>query len=250
MKILTIFAHPDDETMFSGGTLALLAQAGAEMHYLCATRGEGGELGEPPVCARQEIGTYRALELARAIHALGGGQLYFLDYIDPLAGENETLYPYAQDFQELVGRIKATIQNLVPEVVITHGSNGEYGHPGHILTHKAVRKAVENLAPAAPLMYTFCADFPNHPRPRHANPDNPADIILDITPVMAEKSRAAYSHRSQNALFVRRKSERAGYRLTVPETLLNLESLHRFYPRTNGRPDDELLRLLAPWKRK
>ena len=44
-KILTIIAHPDDETMLSGGTLALLARAGAEVHYLCATRGEGGEVG-------------------------------------------------------------------------------------------------------------------------------------------------------------------------------------------------------------
>ncbi len=49
MNILAFFAHPDDETMLCGGTLALLARAGARVHLLIATRGEGGENGEPPV---------------------------------------------------------------------------------------------------------------------------------------------------------------------------------------------------------
>lgn len=50
MNLLAFFAHPDDETMLIGGTLALLSQAGFDVHYLCATRGEGGELGEPLIC--------------------------------------------------------------------------------------------------------------------------------------------------------------------------------------------------------
>lgn len=249
MRVLTIFAHPDDETMLTGGTLALLARAGAELHYLCATRGEGGELGEPPVSAREAIGIYRERELQNAIQALGGGRLAFLDYIDPLVGESEKLYSYTEDMAGLVAKITAHIQQVQPEVILTHGSNGEYGHPGHILTHQAVRAAVENLGEAAPLLYTFCADFPNHPRPRHANPDNPAHLILDVSTVMDEKSRAAYSHRSQIALFLRRRSMRAGYTLTVPEVLLDVESLHRAHPVTNGLPDDALMRLLKPWEK-
>jgi LmbE family N-acetylglucosaminyl deacetylase len=47
MKVLAFFAHPDDETMLCGGTLALLSKAGIEIHLVCATRGEGGECGEP-----------------------------------------------------------------------------------------------------------------------------------------------------------------------------------------------------------
>lgn len=249
MKILTIFAHPDDETMFTGGTLALLANAGAAMHYLCATRGEGGELGEPPVSSRQEIAKYREQELACAVKALGGGSLSFLDYVDPLIGGQEELYPYTEDFEELVGRISRYILATQPTAVLTHGANGEYGHPGHILTHKAVRSAIENLGSRAPMLYIFCADFPGHPRPRHANKDHPAHLILDITAVMVQKTRAAYCHRSQHALFVRRASQSAGYRLTVPEILLNVESLHRAYPPANGCPDDEMIHIMKPWTR-
>jgi LmbE family N-acetylglucosaminyl deacetylase len=251
VRVLTIFAHPDDETMLTGGTLALLARSGAELHYLCATRGEGGELGEPPVCNRERIGICRERELQNAIRALGGGGLDFLDYIDPLVGESEELYPYTEDMGELVSKITTHVQRIQPGAILTHGVNGEYGHPGHILTHQAVRAVVEDLQEeAAPLLYTFCADFPNHPRPRHANPDNPAHLILDVSPVMDEKSRAAYSHRSQIPLFLRRRSKRAGYRLTVPEILLKVESLHRAHPVTNGVPDDELIRLLKPWEKR
>lgn len=247
MNILTIFAHPDDETMFTGGTLALLAQAGATMHYLCATRGEGGELGEPPVSTRQEIGIYRERELRRAVDALGGGSLSFLGHKDPMIGDQEELYPYCNDFDGLVGQITNHIQSTQPAAILTHGVNGEYGHPGHILTHRAVWKAVEDLGKSAPILYIFCADFPGHPRPRHANKDHPAHIVLDITPALEYKTRAAYCHRSQHALFVRRGSKSAGYQLTVPEILLNIESLHQAYPLTNGPPDDEITRLLKPW---
>ena len=256
MKILTIFAHPDDETMLTGGTLALLARTGVEMHYLCATRGEGGELGEPPICTREEIAQVRERELACAIQALGGGTLSFLDCIDPLVGEGDELFPYTDDFDGLAKKIGGQLQFIQPDVVITHGTNGEYGHPGHILTHRAVKGAVEmlrsgrslkNFQICEPLLYTFCADFPGHPRPRNANRDDPAHIILDITPVVVQKEKAAYCHRSQNALFVRRGSRQAGYRLTVPEILLKVESLHRVFPLVSSSPEDALTELLRPW---
>ena len=51
MKLLSFFAHPDDETMLAGGILAILSKLGVEIHYLSATRGEGGEVGEPPLAS-------------------------------------------------------------------------------------------------------------------------------------------------------------------------------------------------------
>jgi len=59
VNVLAFFAHPDDETMMAGGALALLARSGARVHYYCATRGEGGETGEPPVCTIPELGDVR-----------------------------------------------------------------------------------------------------------------------------------------------------------------------------------------------
>jgi len=249
MRILTIITHPDDETMLTGGALALLRKTGADIFYLCATRGEGGELGEPPVCVRREIGRLRESELQKAVEALGGGHIEFMDYIDPLVGVDEKLYPFTNEVDGLIKKLRNYIDQINPDAVITHGVNGEYGHPGHILTHSAVRSTVESLGEDGPLLYTFCADFPNHPRTRHANPDNPAHIILDVSSVMDQKIKAAYSHRSQNALFVRRRSKKAGYMFTVPEILLPVESLHRVLPTTDGLPDDQLIQALKPWRR-
>jgi len=69
---------------------------------LCATRGEGGESGTPPVCSHAELGTVRSQELACAVEALGGGRLDFLPYIDPLVGEGDTLYAFTDRVEELV----------------------------------------------------------------------------------------------------------------------------------------------------
>ena len=78
MIVLAFFAHPDDETILFGGTLALLAQLGNQVHYVSATRGEGGEVGEPPLCLPAELGQVRAQEMACAVEALGGVSLNFM----------------------------------------------------------------------------------------------------------------------------------------------------------------------------
>ena len=247
VKILTIIAHPDDETMLSGGALTLLARAGAEVYYLCATRGEGGEMGEPPLCERPQLGIEREREMRCAVQSLEGAGVTFLDYIDPLVGENDELHPYTDDFDRLVAQIRKHIQQLNPAAVITHGSNGEYGHPAHLLTHRASRAAVKLLADSAPILYTFSAAFPEHPRPRLTNLDDPAHLVLDITPALQPKIDAALCHKTQNALFVRRSSIRAGRQLTVPEVVMKLEGLHRAFPLVNGTPDDIVAEMLQPW---
>ena len=145
MNILAFFAHPDDETVFAGGALALLAGKGAQVHYLCATRGEGGETGEPPLCTQAELGEVREQELLCAVQALGGRSLTFLGYIDPRVGPEEELYPYTQDLTFLAGQVAATMRQFQADVLISHGSRGEYGHPAHLLTHRASRIAVESL---------------------------------------------------------------------------------------------------------
>lgn len=249
MNVLVFFAHPDDETILTGGALALLARAGAAVHYLCATRGEGGEVGEPPLCDRHHLGQVRERELACAVNTLGGRSLAFLDYVDPVAGEGDQLFPYTDDQAALTEKILFHIQRLNPVALITHGSNGEYGHPAHLLTHAGASAAVRALGVNAPLLYTFCASFPDHPRPRLANRDNPAHLVLDVTAAMPQKESAAFCHHTQNALFVRRSSRRAGRQLTIPEVLMRLEGLHRMSPPVNGRLDDPIAHMLRPWER-
>ncbi len=252
MNILAFFAHPDDETMLAGGVLALLARAGAQVHYLCATRGDGGEAGEPPLCEHAELGDLREQELVCAVQALGGRSLTFLGYTDPDVGPEDTLYPYTDNLTLLAGQVAATIRQVGAEVVISHGSNGEYGHPAHVLTHQAARLAIESLhveqpGRANPLLYTIGASFPEHPRKRLSNKDDPADLVLDVSSAVPAKTQAALCHRTQHALFVRRPSLEAGRQLTVPEVILSVESLHRAYPPADSDSDDPLITLLKPW---
>ncbi len=252
MNILAFFAHPDDETIFAGGMLYLLARSGAQVHYLCATRGEGGELGEPPLCSRAELGSYRESELICAVQALRGCSLTFLGYLDPPVGPEGELYPYTNDLTFLAGQVAATIRQYQVEAVITHGSRGEYGHPAHVLTHQAARIAVEALhksngSNSTPVLYTVSAQFEAHPRPRLVNPADPADLVLDISSVLHAKTQAALCHRTQHALFVRRSSQEAGRQLSVPEALMRLESLHRAFPPPEIQTQDGLIELLRPW---
>jgi len=233
--------------MLSGGALALLARQGAEVHYLCATRGEGGEVGEPPLCSPEELGGVREQEMVCAVRALGGRSLTFLDYVDPRVGPGDELFPYTDNLTLLAGQVAATIRQFGVQAVITHGVNGEYGHPAHRLSHQAARLAVESFGERASLLYSVGAYFPAHPRPRLANDDEPAHLVIDIHSALEAKTRAALCHRTQNALFVRRSSQEAGRQLTVPEVVMRLESLHRVLPAVDGEIDDGVVALLRPW---
>src|SRR6187401_462949 len=83
LKLLVVFAHPDDESMGMGGTLAKYAAQGIETHYLCATRGERGWFGpEEQNPGSSALGQIRERELTAAVRELGITGLEFLDYID------------------------------------------------------------------------------------------------------------------------------------------------------------------------
>lgn len=230
MKILAIFAHPDDETMLCGGTLALLGRLGAQIHYLCATRGEGGEMGEPPLCRRDQLGEMRLRETACAVQALGGGTLEFLDYKDPVVGPDNELYPFTSDFEKLIAEIRQAIRRIRPQVVLTHGSSGEYGHPAHKIVHQTVCRAVGSFDEEETILYSVQAAFKGHPKPRIMNRQDSADLVLDITPALEAKIQATLCHRTQHAAFVRNASRLAGRPLSVPEIVTSTESLHRIYP--------------------
>lgn len=234
MEILAFFAHPDDETMLCGGTLALLANQGARIHLLIATRGEGGEMGDPPVCAREQLGQVREKELRCAAEALGAASLTIMNYIDPTIGPGDELYAFTEDLDGVSAQIIEAIRFRKAGALITHGVNGEYGHPAHKLAYQAARLAIHALAEDAPLFYTGQAIFPGHPYPRLANVDAPAHIILDISPVLQQKTQAALCHLTQHALFIRRPSEEAGRKMRVTEIIHPVESLHRVSPPFEG----------------
>ena len=234
MKVLAIFAHPDDETILIGGTLAILTTHGAELHLLSATRGEGGELGEPPAARRAELGDVRENELRCALNALGGTSLQFLGYIDPTIEVGQEGLAFEADPIALSDQIDAHIVDIHPDVILTHGSNGEYGHPAHLLVHESVLTAARQQSVCT---YGISASFSGHPRPRLANEDDPAHFVLDINSSFDQKLAAAACHLTQQALFVRRSSQDAGRPLGLADVLMRVESVHRFKPSDQDIPD-------------
>lgn len=124
-KLLAILAHPDDESLGTGSTLARYAAEGAQTHLLCATRGERGWDGEEsdfPGLA--QFGRMRESELRCAAAILGLHEVKFLDYID---GDLDDA-----DGAEVVSKLVQHIRRIRPQVVITFGIEGAYGHPDHI----------------------------------------------------------------------------------------------------------------------
>jgi LmbE family N-acetylglucosaminyl deacetylase len=230
MNILAFFAHPDDETMLAGGILALLSKRGASVHYLSATRGEGGEVGEPALCSIDELGDTREQELVCAVGKLRGRSLTFLDYKDPRVGPDDELFAFTADLASLAGQVAATVTQFEIDVVLTHGSNGEYGHPAHLLCHQAALAAAMSFPDAQqPAVYTFSAAFDDHPYSRLLNKDDAAIAVIDVSETLEEKLAAAMCHRTQHALFVRRRSEKAGRQLSVEDVLISVESLGRLF---------------------
>ena len=161
-----------------------------------------------------------------------------------MIGPGEQLFAFEANPTMLAGQIAASLKLHRANVALTHGSNGEYGHPAHVLMHAMTRVAVETYGEGAPLFYTFAAAYPGHPYPRLTNPDDPAHLIVDVSAYLEQKEAAALCHRTQNPLFVRRRSEQAGRQLTVREALLTVEGLRRQWPPVTSALDDTFAKLM------
>lgn len=194
MHILAIAAHPDDETC-AGGLLAKYADEGHTVGILFTTRGEGAGLGDPPVCARAELGSIREQEARAAGKILGAQQVLFLPFIDPvydgqIHAIDTTLEQFSQALQEVFAQFK-------PDVVITHGTDGEYGHPQHIFTQQAVFHALRQMNAHPAKLLTWHASHPQVHLEGDTNLSDPADLLVDIRPWAERKLRSLQAHRTQ-----------------------------------------------------
>ncbi len=139
LKLMCVVAHPDDESLGMGGTLAKYAAEGVETYLVTATRGERGRFGEGEVRPGLDVvGQMREAELLAAAEALGIREVRFLDYID---GDLDQVDP-----TEAVAKIVAHLRRVQPEVVITFGPEGAYGHPDHIAISQFTTAAVVGAA--------------------------------------------------------------------------------------------------------
>lgn len=193
-KVAVVIAHPDDE-VFCSGLLCELVERGAEITVLCLTRGEGGPTGG---ASRSELGRVREGEMRESCSLLGVAELEFLDFVDPVAKEYRVFAPDVS-VPELASRLLPFLGRA--DLVISHGSGGEYWHPAHVLVHDAVKRAVEDC-PAAEWV-TFLARRPDHPIPRLVNRDDPEFLRIDVSRWEERREAALACHRSQLGLFGR-----------------------------------------------
>ncbi len=144
-SLLAVFAHPDDEAFSSGGTLAHYASLGVDVTLISSTRGEAGKVTDPVLGEVKDVGALRETELQNACQALGINPPIFLGYHD--SGRLERLRkddPLASinaDPLEVEAKIKAVIEQVKPQVMLTFDPHGGYGHPDHLVIHSAALAA-------------------------------------------------------------------------------------------------------------
>ena len=148
--ILAVLAHPDDESFGMGGTLALYAPRGVDVHLVCATRGEVGDVAPELLKGFRSIAELRESELRCAAGILGLKGVHFLDYRDSgMPGSLDNQHPRAlaaQSLDEVAANVVCYIRELKPQVVLTFDPTGGYRHPDHIAIQRATVRAFEQAA--------------------------------------------------------------------------------------------------------
>ena len=210
-RILFVHAHPDDETIATGGTIATLVKGGSAVIVLTCTRGERGEVIPPELKQLQgdpgALGTYREGELAAALRILGvadhrilgnqdarvagaaprryydSGMQWGPDGAEPIPDADPQSLCSAE-FGEVVSDIATVIAATQPTAVVSYDESGGYGHPDHVLVHEATSHA------ALVLGVPFFAIVPR-------GDESAGDRIVDVAPVLDVKTDALRAHRTQ-----------------------------------------------------
>jgi mycothiol conjugate amidase Mca len=250
LTLLVVHAHPDDESIPTGGTLPRYRAEGVRTVLVTATRGEEGEivlpeLDRPEVRAR--FGEFRAAELQQAAIILGVSELEIMGYRDSgMVGSPANNHPDCfnmADPDQAAGRLVALVRRYRPQVLVSYNEFGGYGHPDHIACHKATVAAFHAAgdparfpdagAPWAPLKLYYTnsprgplraawermrelglqtpLDNPDFDISRFTVPDEQVTTRLDIGAYLPQKLAALACHRSQ--------IRPGGFFFSVPEEL-------------------------------
>ncbi|MDP9417637.1 MAG: N-acetyl-1-D-myo-inositol-2-amino-2-deoxy-alpha-D-glucopyranoside deacetylase [Actinomycetota bacterium] len=232
-RLLLVHAHPDDETITTGATMAKYVAEGAHVTLVTCTLGEEGEVIPPELAhlaADRDggLGKHRIGELAAAMAALGvrdwrflGGPGRFRDsgMIGTPSNERPECF-WRADVDEAARLLADVMHEVRPQVVVTYDENGGYGHPDHIQAHRVAVRALELVAPLAPKLYytvlprsqmlagiealraaraevPFTALDPAGPFPSFVVPDELATTRVDARAHLPAKLAALRAHATQ-----------------------------------------------------
>lgn len=148
--VLFVHAHPDDESMGTGGTIARLVAEGVRVDLVTCTDGAEGEIHDPsldPEEAHPRLAQIRAAELACSVSALGGDAIHhhLLGYRDSgMIGTDANGHPdsfWQADLGEATRRLVEIVRAARPRAIVSYDENGNYGHPDHINAARIAREA-------------------------------------------------------------------------------------------------------------
>jgi len=160
-RLLLVHAHPDDETINNGATMAKYVHEGVGVTLITCTRGEEGEVLVPDLehlasHLNDELGDHRETELANAMAALGVTDFRFLGapskkYRDSgMMGTEQNNRPdvfWQANLDEAAEDLVKIILEIKPQVLVTYDDFGGYGHPDHIQAHRVAMRAAELAKP-------------------------------------------------------------------------------------------------------
>ena len=224
--LLLVHAHPDDEAISTGGIMARAHDQGRRVVLVTCTRGELGEIHNMDEAAtRPHLAEVRTQELRRACEILGVDRQEFLDYRDSgmagTAGNDDPASFHRAPVIEAARRLAAILGEERPDVVVTYGADGIYGHPDHVKAHEVTVAALDLLAADGwqPAKAYFCAIprsfmermaetarevLGDHPAARQMAslmrgiPDEEITTVVDVTEYVPRKREAFAAHVSQN----------------------------------------------------
>jgi LmbE family N-acetylglucosaminyl deacetylase len=256
--LLLAFAHPDDEGM-SGGAMMKAKDGGHRVVLVTATRGEVGEIyNMDEAAARPRLGEIRSRELEDAARIIGVDRLEWLDYRDSgmiRTADNEDPRSFNKaSGDEAAEKLSKILLDEKPDVVITFGEDGMYGHPDHVKIHHVTNAALDRLlrtsqewtprklyytALPRSLMQAFMSQMPEEMRAEQ-NPDmvfegTPDELVttqLDVRPYIQRKREAFNAHVSQN--------DPNSWFSKIPEEVYEVAFGTEYYALSRGKPGSAL----------
>lgn len=223
LRLLAIFAHPDDESLQIAGLLSKAAKEGVETFILCLSKGDKGVVDSS--LKGNKLKKVREKELMSAAKILRIKKVFLKDFPDGKLIDNQDM---------LARALKKTLENAKPQVVVTHDPSGITGHPDHITTSLVTKSVLskyfalnikcyfvvypEKLKKVIQKVSLRQTKWQTMPKPTH---------WLDISPFVDIKEKACLAHRSQGL----DKSKSVSLKLWY--SLFNREYLHEVNLRTN-----------------
>ena len=218
--LVTFHAHPDDESIATGGVMAKAADEGHRVVLVVATRGEHGEVAEGFLDPGEELWQRRVQETLACAEVLGVARVEFLGYVDSgMIGTPENEAPdcfWQADTEEAAGRLAAILSQENADVLTVYDENGGYGHPDHIQVHRVGLRAAQLAGTRRVYMNTINRDYMQRAlreaaaagaeMPGDLNPDDLAGLgvsedrittTVDVRPWLGRKRGAMAAHASQ-----------------------------------------------------